>query len=209
VFIATTNDSKPLRDRTGNRRFLPFYSGLPKNTTRLYNEQYWNEDLRNQCLAEALYYFDSGFNPMSSFSEEAKQIWEELNDKATIENDSLPIVEMYVNNAFPINFYDLSFEEMKAQWHERLKMDYRAILISRKKKDFFTIKEIYTIGFSKNFDQNPDYLLREQIVHALEQLGFVKVSKRKTLGVFGQVSQIYERVEGGDSNDISEEELPF
>lgn len=212
VFIATTNEKKPLRDRTGNRRFLVFYSGLPKNTSRLYDKTFWNQDIRNQCLAEALYYFEEGFNPMSSFSDEAKYIWEELNEKATIENDSLPIIEMYVNNLFPTNFFSLSFEEMKAQWHERLRLNYQNILIAREKRTFFTVKEIYTIGFNKYFDQNPDYILREQIVHALEHLGFTKVVQRKTMGVFGQVSHIYQKLDDGGTQgaiNISEDELPF
>lgn len=209
VFIATTNDNQPLRDRTGNRRFLPFYSRLPKNTSRLYDKNYWTEDIRNQCLAEAMHYYEEGFNPMTAFSEEAKMVWDELNDKATVENDSLPIVEMYVNNKFPKNFYSLNFEEMKDQWHERKTKDFRGLMIDREQKDIFTMKEIYTIAFNKPFDANPDYLMREQINHALEHLGFVKVSKRKSMGVFGQVSNIYMRLEQGGQNEPSEEDLPF
>ena len=209
VFIATTNDNQPLRDRTGNRRFLPFYSRLPRNTSRLYDKNYWTEDIRNQCLAEAMHYYEEGFNPMTAFSEEAKMVWDELNDKATVENDSLPIVEMYVNNKFPKNFYSLNFEEMKDQWHERKTKDFRGLMIDREQKDIFTMKEIYTIAFNKPFDANPDYLMREQINHALEHLGFVKVSKRKSMGVFGQVSNIYMRLEQGGQNEPSEEDLPF
>ena len=209
VFIATTNDNQPLRDRTGNRRFLPFYSRLPRNTSRLYDKNYWTEDIRNQCLAEAMHYYEQGFNPMTAFSEEAKMVWDELNDKATVENDSLPIVEMYVNNKFPKNFYSLNFEEMKDQWHERKTKDFRGLMIDREQKDIFTMKEIYTIAFNKPFDANPDYLMREQINHALEHLGFVKVSKRKSMGVFGQVSNIYMRLEQGGQNEPSEEDLPF
>jgi predicted P-loop ATPase len=213
VFIATTNDNKPLRDRTGNRRFLPFYAGLPKNTSRLYNPEYWNEDIRNQCLAEALYYFDEGFNPMSSFSDEAKEIWDNLNEKATIENDSLPIVEMYIDNKFPMNFYDLSFDEMKSQYHERVAKDFRGLPIAREQKDVFTIKEIYTIAFNKPFDANPDYHMREQITHALESLGFVKIQKRTRMGIFGQVNQIYERQGNGggydEESEREEDDLPF
>ena len=209
VFIATTNDNQPLRDRTGNRRFLPFYSRLPRNTSRLYDKNYWTEDIRNQCLAEAMHYYEEGFNPMTAFSEKAKMVWDELNDKATVENDSLPIVEMYVNNKFPKNFYSLSFEEMKEQWHERKLRDFRGLMIDREQKDIFTMKEIYTIAFNKPFDANPDYLMREQINHALEHLGFVKVSKRKSMGVFGQVSNIFLRLEKGGQNEATEEDLPF
>ena len=209
VFIATTNDNKPLRDRTGNRRFLPFYSRLPKNVSRLYQEKYWNEEKRNQCLAEAMHYFNEGFNPMTSFSAEARMIWDELNERATIENDSLPIIEMYVNNRFPANYYNLTFEEMKRLWHERVTNDWNGINISREKKDFFTMKEIYTIAFNKPFDATPDYLMKEQMTHALEHLGFVKISKRKSMGVFGQSNSLYIRKNEEEGRDDREEELPF
>jgi putative DNA primase/helicase len=209
VFIATTNDNQPLRDRTGNRRFLPFYSRLPRNTSRLYDENYWTIDIRNQCLAESMHYYEEGFNPMTAFSEEAKMIWDELNDKATVENDSLPIVEMYVNNKFPKNFYSLSFDEMKDQWHERKTKDFRGLMIDRETKDIFSMKEIYTIAFNKPYDANPDYLMREQITHALDHLGFVKINKRKAMGIFGQVSSVYKRLEQGGNDEQSEENLPF
>jgi len=209
VFIATTNDNKPLRDRTGNRRFLPFYSTLPQNTTRLYNSHYWNENIRNQCFAEALQYYEEGFNPMSAFSEEAKRIWDELNEKATIENDSLPIVEMYLNNEFPINFYNFSFEDMKRYWHERVKKDFNGVSITRAKKKEFSIKEIYTVGFDRAFQNTPDFLIREQIQAALEQLGYTKATGRVRQGIFGQ-QQVYVKMEKGEIiDDEFKEDLPF
>jgi predicted P-loop ATPase len=209
VFIATTNDNKPLRDRTGNRRFLPFYSNLPQNTTRLYDSHYWNENIRNQCFAEAMFYYEEGFNPMSTFSEEARRIWDELNEKATVENDSLPIVEMYVNNQFPMNFYNFSFEDMKRYWHERVERDFSGISITRTTKREFSIKEIYTIGFDRAFQHTPDFLIREQIQAALEKLGYTKATGRVRQGVFGQ-QQVYVKMEeGGMQNDGLEEDLPF
>ena len=209
VFIATTNDNKPLRDRTGNRRFLPFYSTLPQNTTRLYNEDYWNEDIRNQCLAEALYYFEEGFNPMSSFSEDAKRIWDELNDKATIENDSLPIVEMYLNNQFPINFYNYTFEDMKKYYHERMKTDEYGLKIQRAQKREFSIKEIYTIAFDRAFQHSPDFIMREQIQSALDHLGYVKDIGRVRQGVFGQQSVYVKQSDFDGGKNETDEDLPF
>lgn len=211
VFIATTNDNKPLRDRTGNRRFLPFYSRMPKNTSRLYDEKYWNEDIRNQCLAEAMYYFEEGFNPMSSFSDEAKRIWDELNDKATIENDSLPIVEMYVNNKFPKNFYDLTFEQMKEYYRESVEKDWRGIPIVREVKKEFSIKEIYTVGFDRLFQHTPDFIMREQIQAALDTLGFQKDVGRTRQGIFGQQTVYVRKEDGGhyEQYGVREEDLPF
>jgi putative DNA primase/helicase len=205
VFIATTNDMRPLRDRTGNRRFLPFYARLPKNTSRLYNTQYWNEDIRNQCLAEAIYYFDQGFNPMSSFSDEAKRIWDELNEKATAENDSFPIVEMYINNEFPMNYFRLNLLDMKRNYPETVKEDFSGKTIYREKREEFSLKEIYCVAFNRDISQTPDYIMREQIENALDKLGFIKQSYRKSQGIFGQ-QFVYKREA---REEISDDDLPF
>jgi predicted P-loop ATPase len=149
VFIATTNDMRPLRDRTGNRRFLPFYTRVARNKSRLYDPKIWNEEVRNQCFAEAMHYFENGFNPMSSFSDEAKHIWDEFNEKATAENDSLPIVEMYVNNMFPKNYFNMPFADMKKYFSQGVEFNFDGSKIFREKREEFSLKEIYCIGFIK------------------------------------------------------------
>jgi len=203
VFIATTNDREPLRDRTGNRRFLPFYSKLPKNTTRLYDKDYWTEEIRNQCLAEAMVYFEEGFNPMAAFNEndEAKRIWNELNDKATVENDTYPIVEMYVNNKFPTNFYNLDFETMKNTYKENKTHTFSGVPIPRQPKEEFSLKEIYTLAFELPFSSNMNYHMRIEIESALKELGFSKEGDRKRQGIFGQ-QYVWTR-------GVNEDDLPF
>jgi predicted P-loop ATPase len=209
VFVATTNDMRPLRDRTGNRRFLPFYSRLPKNTSRLYDPKYWNEEIRNQCFAEALHYFEEGFNPMSSFSDEAKRIWDELNEKATIENDSLPIVEMYLNNKFPTNYFRLNFMDMKRYYSETVEKDFGGNQIYRVAREEFSVKEIYCIAFNREISHTPDYIMREQIENALDKLGYIKQTYRKSQGVFGQ-QIVYKRVvQVKNLEEVSDDDLPF
>jgi putative DNA primase/helicase len=209
VFIATTNDMRPLRDRTGNRRFFPFYSRLLENVARLYDPNYWNEEIRNQCFAEALQLFDEGFNPMTSFSPKAKEIWDELNEKATIENDSLPIVEMYLENEFPINYFSLDFYSMKKFYHQNVKFDFDGNPINRGKRSEFSIKEIYCIAFNREISHTPDYIMREQIESALDKLGFTKQAYRKTQGVLGQ-QIVYKRTKPIDSRMEGEkDDLPF
>lgn len=224
VFIATTNDKRPLRDRTGNRRFLPFYSNLPRNVSRLYDPKYWNEKIRNQCLAEALYYFDEGFNPMTKFTPEAMEIWEQLNEKATVENDSLPIVEMYVNNKFPVNYFAYNFYEMKKYYREAVEADFEGNYIAREKRIEFSIKEIYCVAFDREISHTPGYIMREQIESALDKLGYVKQAYRRTQGVLGQqyVYKFYEppeqelpevinenETENNEGGDDDYHDLPF
>jgi putative DNA primase/helicase len=218
VFIATTNDMRPLRDRTGNRRFLPFYARLPKNTSRLYNPKYWNEEVRNQCLAEAIYHFDKGFNPMTSFSDEAKRIWDELNEKATAENDSFPIVEMYVNNRFPTNYFRLNLMDMKKYYPQEIGEDFFGKTIYREDRTEFSLKEIYCVAFNRDIAQTPEYVMREQIESALDKLGFIKQGYRKSQGLFGQqfvykkernLEEVSEKTPIIIGEEISDEDLPF
>lgn len=206
VFIATTNDVRPLRDRTGNRRFLPFYSKLERNVSRLYDHNYWNENIRNQCLAEAMSYYDDGFNPMSGFSTEAKRIWDELNEKATSENDSMPIVEMYLNNKFPVNYFNMPMMDMKKYYPEHIERDFEGRTINRTFRDEFSLKEIYCIAFNRDISHTPDYIMREQIENALDRLGFQKQSYRRSQGLFGQQT-VYKRMNAIERS--AEDELPF
>lgn len=212
VFVATTNDMRPLRDRTGNRRFLPFYSKLPRHQSRLYDERYWNEDVRNQCFAEAIQHFEDGLNPMSKFTPRAVQEWEELNEKATIENDSLPIVEMYVENKFPVNFFAYPYHEMKRYYHETISNSVDGDFINRRQRAEFSLKEIYCMAFNRDISHTPDYIMREQIENALDKLGFVKQAYRRRQGVLGQ-QIVYKKEDGlGDLNeeeDFDDEDLPF
>lgn len=212
VFVATTNDMRPLRDRTGNRRFLPFYSRLPRHKSRLYEPNYWNEEIRNQCFAEAIYYYDQGFNPMTKFTPQAVREWEELNEKATVENDSLPIVEMYLENKFPVNFFNYPYDQMKKYYHENVTHTYEGSLIYRERRTEFSLKEIYCMAFNRDISHTPDYIMREQIENALDRLGYVKQSYRRRQGVLGQ-QNVYKKPEDEENLEkggaFDDDELPF
>lgn len=207
VFIATTNDNKPLRDRTGNRRFLPFYANASKHYSRLYDPKIWNEEIRNQCLAEALHYFNEGYNPMESFSKEAIIIWEEINQKATIENETLPIIEMYVNNRFPQGFFNYNLQEMRRYYLDSVKTDVYENTIKREMRTDFSLKEIYCIAFNHDLAKQPDYILREQVLDALDKLGYEKTSYKRSQGIFGQ-QPVYSLVKKPLKEDF-EDDLPF
>jgi len=208
VFIATTNDLRPLRDRTGNRRFLPFYTRLSRNQSRLYDERWWNEEIRNQCFAEAIHYYYSKYNPMAKFSSKANQIWDELNEKATIENDSLPIVEMYLNNKFPVNFFNYTFLDMKKYYSQSIFTSFEGTPIPREQREEFSLKEIYCIAFNQDISRTPDYLMREQIENALDNLGYNKQIYRRSQGVFGQQT-VYKKPQGDEKYGITDNDLPF
>jgi hypothetical protein len=151
-----------------------------------------------------MHYYYEGLNPMSSISDEAKRVWDELNEKATIENDSLPIVEMYLENRFPKDYFKTSFLDMKRNYSEHIKNDFNGDYIEREKRDEFSVKEIYCIAFNRDLGQTPEYAMREQIESALDKLGFIKQTYRRSQGVFGQQT-VYKRTE----KEINDDDLPF
>ena len=212
VFIATSNDLKPVRDLEGERRLFPFYSRLEKYECRIYDNELWNEEIRNQCLAESLHYYNEGYNPMSPFTSEQVKIWDRLNESATTENDALPLVEVYVKNKFPTFFFNYSFAEMKKYWSEKVTHEYDANgekydFIGRNHREEFSIREIWCFAFNRDIGSAIDYNIRAQIVHSLEKLGYIKTPGRKTQGVFGQQhTYILELKEG---NEVQEDDLPF
>lgn len=61
VFIGTTNDSDFLKDRTGNRRFLPVEIDKQQRSKDVFNID--RHDIA-QVLAEAVYYFKQGEKPV-------------------------------------------------------------------------------------------------------------------------------------------------
>lgn len=206
VFAGTTNDTQPLRDRTGNRRFFPFYSRLPQFKSRVYDPMFWTEDIRNQCLAEALHYLTvEKYNPMSSFTPEALEIWQEVNEKATSDNESEPIVEMYVNNMFPIGFFKMNELDMKRFYHENETFIFGE-KVNRERRYEFSIKEIFVVAFNQPLGKGIDFNTKQQIEQALSKLGYEKQNYRRTQGIFGQ-QYVYAKVDG--LREENDDDLPF
>ena len=93
------------------------------------------------------------------FSREAQIIWDGINEKATIENESLPIVEMYVNNAFPKNFFNYNLFDMKRYYLSSVKEDIYGNTLLRERRSEFSFKEIYCVAFNKDIAHTPEYTL--------------------------------------------------
>ena len=96
---------------------------------------------------------------------------------------------------------------MKRYFSETVEEDYSHNTIYRDTRDEFSLKEIYCIAFNRDISHTPDFIMREQIQNALDKLGFIKQSYRKSQGVLGQQS-VYKR---GNPLEIviNEEDLPF
>ncbi len=182
VMLATSNEAKPIKNPDDERRFMPFYCNLPKHKALIFDKAYWNKDIRDQVLAEALEYYNSGYSFSAPFPPLMQRQWESLIEKASLENDYFGLVKDYVENLFPIDFLSQDFQTMRFSWRNRNDNDVR-----RKKRTAFSAKEIYCLALDKRIGDTPDYGIRKEIEQSLRKLGFVKVdNQRKKFGEFGQ-----------------------
>lgn len=202
VMLATSNEAKPIKNPDDERRFMPFYCNLPKHKALIFDKKLWNKEIRDQVLAEALEYYNSGYSFSAPFPPLMQRQWETLIEKASLENDYFGLVKDYVENLFPIDFLSQDFQTMRFSWRNRDDSDVR-----RKKRTTFSAKEIYCLALDKRIGDTPDYGIRKEIEQSLRKLGFVKVdNQRKKFGEFGQ-QYYYELLE--EEIEVNEKELSF
>lgn len=202
VMLATSNEAKPIKNPDDERRFMPFYCNLPKHKALIFDKKLWNKEIRDQVLAEALEYYNSGYSFSAPFPPLMQRQWETLIEKASLENDYFGLVKDYVENLFPIDFLSQDFQTMRFSWRNRDDSDVR-----RKKRTTFSAKEIYCLALDKRIGDTPDYGIRKEIEQSLRKLGFVKVdNQRKKFGEFGQ-QYYYELLE--EKIEVNEKELSF
>jgi predicted P-loop ATPase len=202
IFWATTNEMRPIKNVEDERRFMPFYSNLPKHKALIFDNKLWNKDIRDQVLAEAIYYYKSGYSYSAPFNPKQQREWDMLLERASLENDYFGIVEDYINNKFPLGFNEMAFPNQKLWWREG------SGEFAREKRTEFCVKEIYCIALDKRLGDMPEYYIRKDIEQALGRLGFQRNPKsRKSFGEFGQ-QYYYEKVEKSidDWKNSSEEE---
>lgn len=199
VMLATSNEDKPIMNPEDERRFMPFYCTLPKHKALIFDHSLWNKEIRDQVLAEAMFYFYDGYSYSAPFEPKLQKQWEDLIVKASLENDNFGIVKDYVENKFPSDFLSMDFQNMRITWRDTNNDD----VVFRNTRKEFSTKEIYCLALDKKIGDNFDYRARKEIEESLTQLGFVKQPLRKRFGAFGQ--QYYYKLE--DINDKIEEWL--
>jgi len=182
VMLATSNESKPIKNPEDERRFMPFYCNLPKHKALIFDNKIWNKEIRDQVLAEALDYYNSGYSFSAPFPPLMQRQWETLIEKASLENDYFGLVKDYVENKFPINFLSMDFQDMRINWRDK-----GDNIGFREKRTIFSAKEIYCLALDKRIGETPDYGIRKEIEQSLKKLGFVRSdNQRKSFGEFGQ-----------------------
>lgn len=99
VFIGTTNETEFLKDKTGNRRFLPIECGINETTKDVFKLK---EDYILQVLAEAKHYFDNGEKLF--LSEETKETLEEVQESNVVEDPLEEEINDYLDMHVPFNW---------------------------------------------------------------------------------------------------------
>ena len=80
AFGGTTNEKTPLRDRTGNRRFLVLESPLKRNECYIKDEKLFSQEYKDQLIAEAVQIYKNGFS-IFEWTNEELEWWERSNDE--------------------------------------------------------------------------------------------------------------------------------
>ena len=205
AFGGSTNESTPLRDRTGNRRFLVLESQNSQNECYIKDDKKFTEELRNQLLAEAIHLYKNGFDIFYWTDEELKW-WERSNESNLAENDLLGTISSYLTMKRPKHWYSMSIEEMQDYMRQ---YDFEKDTSS---SPFWTpndisipekicVMEIWKVALSQR-DITINRFHRELIASALTTLGW-KVNKQQTrFGVFGhQIPVTKEVMDYGRIND--------
>lgn len=186
VFLATTNSFTAIKDPENERRLMPFISRLPMHTARIYDKNLWNEEIRNQVLAEALHYYNNGYAFSAPFNGNLSRIWAQKNSGSAVENEAMPDVEQYVNNFFPDNFFtdNKTLDDLRDNWRYPYSEKYPKPAL-RHLRDTFSVKEIWSVAMREN-KTSIDYHIRTQIEQSFRSLGLVKTSSRERQGILGQ-----------------------
>lgn len=188
----------------------------------------WNEEIRNQVLAEALHYYNTGYAFSAPFDQRLSKMWATKNSGSSIENEALPDVEEYVNNLFADNFFlaNRTIEELRENWRDKYAHDPNYKPAYRFLRNSFSVKEIWAIAMRENRTQI-DYHIRKQIEQSFRKLGFERDNScRERQGILGQqyvwrrtkntttepqVSSVLLENKDGNATeeDVNDDDLPF
>lgn len=205
AFGGSTNDNAPLRDRTGNRRFLVMDSGLEQNECYIKDQTKFTQEYRDQLLAEAIELYNSGYD-IFEWTEEQLSWWERSNESNLAENDFMGRISSYLEMKRPISWYSMSVEQMKyyMQKYDFDKNENGDVMYQEKDLETATktcIPELWQVALGQR-DLTINRYQRDLIYQSIEHLGWkVDKTKQARFGVFGHQRPI--------TKSVDEEILPF
>jgi putative DNA primase/helicase len=205
AFGGTTNEKTPLRDRSGNRRFIVYESPLKQNECYINDNTKFTQEYRDQMIAEAIHLYKKGYD-IFDWTEEERDWWERSNEDNLAENDLLGAIGSYVNMLRPKQWYSMSTDEMTSYINDYDFQNNRTNNALYENKYLFPvdrvcIQEIWKIAL-KQRDITINRYHRDLIIQALERLGWEIQKIQQRFGIFGHQSPFIKKASPSD-------ELPF
>lgn len=197
AFGGTTNEKTPLRDRSGNRRFLVYESPLEQHECYIKDTSLFSQEYKDQLIAEAVHLYKNGYN-IFEWTDEEYIWWEKSNEDNLAENDLLGGIENYLNMKRPDYWYSMSEDDMKmyhdsynfehhfqplSPWAEENQM--KPLIMPEK----VCIHELWKIAL-KQREITINRYHRELILQAVDKLGWKLDRKQTRFGHFGSQQTI-------------------
>jgi predicted P-loop ATPase len=205
AFGGSTNEKTPLRDRTGNRRFLVMESQLNQQECYIKDPKKFNQEYKDQLIAEAIQLYKNGYD-IFQWTDQEMDYWDKTNEDNLTANDFIGLIGSYVSMKRPYTWYSMSQNDMRLYVDAYDFQNNNTSIITYQKQPLFDpekmcIQEIWFICL-KQKEPTINRFHRELIVQAMEHLGWVHEKRQTRFGVFGN-QNTFSRV--GRSID----ELPF
>lgn len=205
AFGGSTNDKTPLRDRTGNRRFLVMEANLEQQECYIKDKTKFTQEYKDQLIAEAIHLYKKGFD-IFEWSDVEMEYWDKSNDDNLTANDFKGIIESYINMKRPANWYSMSQNDMRlyVDGYDFQKGQTNLVSYQRMPMEEATkicIQELWYICLKQKQPTINRYH-RELIIQAMESLGFTYQRRQTRFGVFGNQNTFVRK-------ERSLDELPF
>jgi hypothetical protein len=205
AFGGSTNDEAPLRDRTGNRRFLVMDSPLKQNECYIKDQTKFTQEYRDQLIGEAIHLYKNNYD-IFNWTDEELNWWERSNESNLAENDFLGRVSSYLEMKRPKSWYSMSVEQMK-YYMQKYDFDTNKngdVMFDEDDLEVPTkvcVPELWQVALGQR-DLTINRYQRDLIYQSIEHLGW-KVDKQKQarFGVFGHQRPI--------TTLAGEDDLPF
>ena len=189
AFGGTTNEKTPLRDRSGNRRFLVLdiplkqYECYIADTTHGFDQRY-----KDQLLAEAIHLYKTGYS-IFDWTKEEYDWWENSNEDNLAENDFAGSISNYLTMKKPKSWYSMSEVEMLRY------LDTYDFQLNKSNSLFYEdedledtsktcVRELWRIALRQK-DVTINRFHRDLLLQALENIGWEEQKTKERFGVFG------------------------
>ena len=210
AFGGTTNEKTPLRDRSGNRRFLVMESPLPMYKCYINDPEVFTQEIKDQLLAEAIVLYKGGFN-IFEWTKEEYEWWERSNEDNLTENDFLGQIGNFLEMQRPPSWYSMTLYEMQQYMDGYDFQKNRFASDDIWDNDFLVpvdktcVQEIWKVALRQK-DVTINRYHRDLIAQAIDHHGWELVKQQQRFGIFGHQQPFVRKTEK-EKNIL--DDLPF